>query len=320
MRHQLALLLATGCSFSPGAATTAPDAVVDGTTIDGSVPDVPVVPTCMDAWRSGTTPTFGAPQRFADLSTASAESDPWLNADETRIVFARDAGGTLDGENFTATRMVRGDAFAGVMRVDSLGGNSDEGKATFTSDLGIVTQASDYPGSTDIYYATPTVAGDIASAWMVDQAKVSTINSAGDHETDPWISPNGKRLYFTRRTVTRTRIEVASRSSVDEPFGAPTILIDSGFSDHDPGLSENEDVMLFGSARPGAGNLASNLWYATRPTAEPADAAFSMAQPLTVLNSDGGDSDPFLSRDGCSIYFTSDRTGNEDLYVARMML
>ena len=58
---------------------------------------------------------------------------------------------------------------------------------------------------------------------------------------------------------------------------------------------------------------AGNLWYAVR--AQP-DAAFGAPALVPGVNSDCNDGDPHLSADGCRLYFSSDRAGTYDLYVA----
>lgn len=65
-------------------------------------------------------------------------------------------------------------------------------------------------------------------------------------------------------------------------------------------------------------NGQSNLWWSTRPvTTEP----FGVAMPLSnEINSPARESDPFLSHDGLSLWFTSNRpdgAGDGDIYVSR---
>jgi len=53
------------------------------------------------------------------------------------------------------------------------------------------------------------------------------------------------------------------------------------------------------------------LWYATR-----ADPTGAFGTPQVVPNVDNGDDGPHLSSDGCRLYFTSQRGGSADIYVA----
>jgi Tol biopolymer transport system component len=47
-------------------------------------------------------------------------------------------------------------------------------------------------------------------------------------------------------------------------------------------------------------------------------AHFSDPLPVTGLNTDADDRDPWLSADGKRLYFSSDRVGELDIYVAEL--
>jgi Tol biopolymer transport system component len=46
--------------------------------------------------------------------------------------------------------------------------------------------------------------------------------------------------------------------------------------------------------------------------------AFSVTQPLSDLNTPADERDPWLSPDGTTLYFTSDRGGILNIYTARV--
>ncbi|MEO7093268.1 MAG: hypothetical protein ABI175_08455, partial [Polyangiales bacterium] len=66
---------------------------------------------------------------------------------------------------------------------------------------------------------------------------------------------------------------------------------------------------------PGGGG---DIWYTTRATA----TTLTLETPMLVptVNGSSSDGDPALSDDGCSLYFSSYRTGNWELYVSTVML
>jgi Tol biopolymer transport system component len=154
---------------------------------------------------------------------------------------------------------------------------------------------------------------------MVKQGDVKMLDTT-DPEYDPWISADGKTLYYAPSPVglpqsiavatrTSTTVQFTSSSRVDELY--------SGSGDGDPTLSPDQLIILFSSQRPppnaAVTPLGVNLWYAVRP--QP-DVAFGAPAPVPGVNSDGNDGDPHLSADGCRLYFSSDRAGTYDLYVA----
>jgi hypothetical protein len=63
--------------------------------------------------------------------------------------------------------------------------------------------------------------------------------------------------------------------------------------------------------------MARDLFVAERPA-----PSGPFGAPLSVLGTNIGnqdDSDPFVTADGCELYFASDRGGSMDLYVAKRL-
>ncbi len=85
-----------------------------------------------------------------------------------------------------------------------------------------------------------------------------------------------------------------------------------------PAVSHDELVLVFSSERTGTGIPgARNMWYATRATTT---SAFSAPVLLPDVNTDNNDGGADLSDDGCTLYFSSDRTGGEiHIWVATVM-
>jgi Tol biopolymer transport system component len=99
-------------------------------------------------------------------------------------------------------------------------------------------------------------------------------------------------------------------------FEAPERLADPNFAGNDlwsPTLSSDGLSLYFGLTVPG---LAEQVAAATRADRA---SAFGLGQPLAAPVNLGKEGTPYLSRDGLSLYFYSQRTGgagNRDLYVA----
>lgn len=278
--------------------------------------DASVAP-CLRRWRAGTPPDFATPVRLGALATNDAEEDPWLTADERRIVFVRVASNG-DGDIYTSTRDSTAEEFPAPRILSSLSGGDDEGKATFLPDLSRVFITTDTGTDPNIWMGTAT--GGIEDGWTWEnQSIVATISDVAEAELDPWISADGLALYWSNSFTTPqpTRIEMATRPDPQSAFGEPSVVMASASHDFDPGLSPDQLVMVFGTSRPATPTGPSDLWFATRAAKED---PFGTPQRVPGLSATSNESDPWLSADGCRVYFSSDRDGSTDLFVAAMLL
>lgn len=224
------------------------------------------------------------------------------------------------GDVFRATRAAIDQPFGAPVRVPTLSGSAvDEGKAAFAEEFSIVVIANDAAGTHDLWYGTHPRGQDVDQSWSFgaspnggDLAAVNT----GELELDPWLSDDALRLAFSRVVAGQpVRIEETVRASFILPFPAPQIVMsDLMASDSDPFLAFDDTLLVFASNRATLTN-DRDIWYATRETAT---AAFGPPQ-LVPLASSSSENDPWLGRDGCRLYFTSDATGDDEIYVATMM-
>lgn len=310
--HRLSLLVplaVAGCSFDGPGAGPAPGTDA-ATAVDA--PDAP----CLQRWRAGT-PAFGMPVRLDTLATGDAEEDPWLTPDEQRIVFVRVASNG-DGDLYTATRDEATAAFPTPRILSSLSGGDDEGKATFLADLSRVFITADTGSDSNVWIGAAT--GGIEDPWTWDnQSIIVAVNDSGEDELDPWISADGLALYWSNTfdSAQPTRIEMATRLDLQSAFGEPAVVMASESHEFDPALTADQLVMVFGSSRPATPSGPSDLWFATR--AAKTDP-FGTPQRVPGLESSGNESDPWLSADGCRVYFSSSREGDTDLFFATMQL
>jgi hypothetical protein len=115
------------------------------------------------------------------------------------------------------------------------------------------------------------------------------------------------------------QIYFSARPALDAPWGTPSQVllgaIDSPqFQSADGFLTDDGSEIYFSSTRDGED---SDLYVARRATT---DASFGDPEPLVDLNDPGERSEermPWLSPDGKSLYFASDRSGEYGLYVAK---
>jgi hypothetical protein len=133
---------------------------------------------------------------------------------------------------------------------------------------------------------------------------LDSINGPGD-ERSPWLSMDGRRLYFHRPgSVGGTDLFVATRSSPTAEFLTAAVVAgaNSAFNDEDPFLPSGEGKLFFSSSR-GPG---TDLYVASASS-----TGFLTPAPLSsVVNSATyADTRPVVTRDGLSLYFNSQRLG-----------
>jgi hypothetical protein len=178
--------------------------------------------------------------------------------------------------------------------------------------------ASDRPGGVgqrDIWVATrPT----LLAPWGTPVNLGAPVNTTAI-EDDPFLSPDGLSLYFdsTRPGGQGNRdLWVSTRPSPSEPFDEPVNLgpaINSSATEGTGWVSRDHLTLFFASER--SGN--SDIWVSTRSSsASPWQAATNPGAPI---NGSGYESTPYLSADGLTLFFFSDRHRPRDgsLWVSR---
>jgi hypothetical protein len=147
---------------------------------------------------------------------------------------------------------------------------------------------------------------------------LTTVDTEVD-EMHPWLTADGKSLYFSRKTdagwcqfVTRRDDATGALGFKDpEQVGLPP-----GF--HHATLTKDGKTMIL------QGPLPKDRWGLFRSTYVARDKTWSKPEPLDTLNhpdAPTGDRSPCLNSDGTMLYFASDRPGGQggvDLYVIPM--
>ncbi|HEY5923678.1 MAG TPA: hypothetical protein VIV11_18480 [Kofleriaceae bacterium] len=304
MRWALLLLMATGCRQLFGLDSPDPmrDAAGDGQGIDG--PRDAQGGTCVDRWKAG--PQFAAPLPLTSLnSTQTNERMPFL-ANDNELYLVR------DNDLYVATASPMG-GFSDPMRVDSLSSMASEDRVFVNKEGTRAFLSSNRGGGTggvDLWRGHR--AGPI-DTWGVDQMYLENLNRAGD-QTNPHLSDALLQIYYGYRG---TGLMVAERASVSQSFGngAPISELNHASGEDDaPSLTGDATVIVFESRR--TGNW--ELWYSTR---DGIGNVFSPPLLIPGLNvSTRSDNGPHITRDGCTLYFASDRNGGSfDLFMATLL-
>jgi Tol biopolymer transport system component len=310
--------LASGCGFgspsaSPDGQPPPPDP--DAPSTDGGIDGPPAV-SCLARWYDGTV-AFEPPTQIAELAAPEMDRDPFLSRDELTLYFASYRSPAQNGDIFTATRSAIGSPFSAPQRDTGISSSATDSRFSMTSSELVAVLASDRngtEGNSDIWIASRLLKTLPFGSFM-QATGMPNINSP-DNERDPELSADGLHLYLSAGSP--QRIVVSSRSNLGGSFGSvqPLANLAGGSGDDaDPALSSDERVIVFASTR---GNGDGDLYYATRADK---NAAFGTPARMPDVNvNSANEGDPFLSPDGCRLYFASDRAGssNWELYVASM--
>ena len=169
-------------------------------------------------------------------------------------------------------------------------------------------------GSMDVWVSTRASRTDPWSAPMCVPELSSAANDQGPAPSptllDMVISSDRDGTVSDPRAL---EIYLATRASTSAPWGTPTALAgaNSPRTDGDARLVAGGLELYLSSNR--TGSAGTDLYVATRSaTTEP----FSSPEVITELNSDGDETDPWITADRRYIVFASDRTGNNEIYEA----
>jgi hypothetical protein len=140
---------------------------------------------------------------------------------------------------------------------------------------------------------------------------VEGVNSAAN-EGKPRISLDELTIHFTRNGPDGAqKIYAAVRPTRNAPFGTPQPIALTTSSGDVLAPTFTADFLTVAFAQPVDGG--SHLFIARRDSVL---QSFSNATELAELNSPSYDGDPFISPDGLTLYFSSDRAGPARIYRA----
>jgi Tol biopolymer transport system component len=260
-------------------------------------------------------PVFGSPTSVGSLNTAGSEIDPVLSPDGLTLYYVAYRSALQGNDIYRATRAKAKDRFGAGTPYDEVSSTFNDTHFFVGPDNLEAFIASDRPvnyGSTDIFRATRTTTTD---AWATFTSS-ATVNS-NSAEFNPHLESHQLTLWFdaTDRLdgAGQQDIFYTTRAAPLTGFGSPTPAteLDSIGNERDASLTDDGLVILFQSDRDGA----FRVYFATRASR---NAPFG--SPVIVTSLDpymGSLIDPFISPDGCSIYFAADLpggAGSMDIY------
>lgn len=317
MRSAIVVVVLVGCNYNPSNldGTDASDDAVATPMIDAAA-DAPAID-CLARWKTGPL-NLSLPEPVANVSSVGEDRDPFISNDELSLIFATRRNGTQNSDVFTAKRPTRADAFSNPAP-DTIASSPDEdSKVSISGDelqAFIATNRAPTEGNADIFTATRP--NTTATFGNYTQTNLELVNDSLS-QLDPEISFDGLHLYLAIELGGVQVIAMATRTATTDPFTAPVPVVNSTEGDADPTLSPDEQVIVFSSNRVGSSFGGGNLWYAVR--ADKSQPFSGTAFVVPSVNTNSNDGDPSLSRDGCSLYFASDRgIGGLDIYISRVI-
>jgi hypothetical protein len=272
-----------------------------------------------DSTQAACDPTapFAAPMPLADLNTAANEDAIFLGDDRLTALFSTDRPGGSGGYDlWVAVRSDLQAPFSAPSPVPGLNSANDERQPVLSGDsLHLYFMSNHGTSAFRIVEATRNaVTGGFAPP--VDVAGLAS----GVGDVSPWLSKDGTQIYFgSGRTggLGGNDIYVADLSSAGASNVVDLTAVDSVDDDASPVLSRDGLTLYFASKRADpAASGNDDIWIARRSAV---GDPFGPPTPVSELNSAAADGPRWLSPDGCTLYFTSDRNGGQggyDLYTA----
>lgn len=251
---------------------------------------------------------FGAPEPIPALSSPASEQEPTISGDKLVLVFRR--GDALMGDLHVSTRSTATEPWGAPVPIAEINTTDDEITPGLSADaltLWFSSNRAGGVGGNDIWVTTRV---DRASPWS-SPVNVTELNTSGS-DRNPAVTEDGLTMILTRTVAGQSDLYAASRSSPSGAWSVPAQLTELSSTVNDGGGGLIGLEIVFYSNRPGATGQ-NDLWRATRSSAaEP----FTSIEPIAELNSTATDWDPWMSIDGSTIVFGSNRSGDHEIYEA----
>jgi WD40-like Beta Propeller Repeat len=275
---------------------------------------------------------FDPPQIVAELASNARTDNPTLTADLLEIYFTTDRV-SGNGDVWVARRNDPELPFDPPTAVTEVNSAAFETSAAISADGLTLWFGSDRVGSvgTDIWMSNRP---NRSAAWPTPVNVVALNTAAEDIPRPPGQHGLVMPLSSKAGTTTDYRTFLATRPSTGALFRMPVLVSELVYPDRstvDGFLTDDGLTMFFSSspfqfppdAGPRPGDAGSTVDGGPSPSADlyvawrqAVDAPFSATQPLDDLNTGGDERDPWLTPDGKTLYFTSDRDGALTIYTA----
>jgi Tol biopolymer transport system component len=260
---------------------------------------------------------FGAPASLDDFNTAANDDAVVLSDDQLTALLSSDRPGGSGGYDLWVA--VRSDVqarFSAATQVAGVNSADDERQPVLSSDSRHVYFMSNHGASG--YRIVEATRNGVTGGFAPPAAVAGLDSGMGD--ISPWLSIDGAQIYLGSGRaggLGGNDIYVADLSTAGASNVVDLAAVNSSADDASAVLSRDGLALYFASKRADAtarGN--DDIWVARR--ADVGDP-FGAPAAVTELNTAAADGPRWLSPDGCTLYFVSDRSGGQggyDLYSA----
>jgi hypothetical protein len=256
---------------------------------------------------------FRVPILLDSINSDDMDWKPYVTQDGLSIWFVSDRPGGVGGYDFyRATRTSTAESFGDVQVLSSINTEWQEYRLVFDSVGQTAFISTDRPGGlggSDLWWAS------LESPYNVEAAIFSpmpNVNSEGQ-EWDVNLTLDDLQLFFNRDNQIYFAVRDSVQSEFQEPQPLGDNINDSGGGN--PSLTADGLVLVFNATREGGvGDV--DIWYATR--SDPSQP-FSTPRLVPDVNTVEFEADPFVSPDGCSLYFARGPRYQYSLYVVHVV-
>jgi Tol biopolymer transport system component len=247
---------------------------------------------------------FGVPVPISELNTTFADGTLRLAPDELSGYFWSRRTGSA--RIYYAVRPDLAQPFT-VTEVTGLSTMDHDLDPTLSTDGSLLVFRHNIPGD-ELWTARRVDAITFASPLAMTNLNLASV------ESQPYLQESGPALMFSSDR-NGGNFDIWQSTLTGNTYGVPVrqLALDAGGSaEGDPVLSSDGLTIYFRSDRPSP-NGAFDIYVATRPT-----TAMSFGAPALVpnVNSSADDGPSFISSNGCRLYISSDRLGDNDIFVA----
>lgn len=249
---------------------------------------------------------------LAELNTDSKDDNPTLTADELLLCFTSRRPSSSGGYDiWCAERSSRDEEFGEPVELVEVNTDGFETSAALAHDGLALWFGAEVDDQIDIFVSTRA---DRNAAWGVPEL-VEELSSPSDDIPRPTAMGDRVMPLGSRRHSDSYWTYLAERPAPDQEFGEPVLIAELATEDRpvvDSFLSEDGLTLLYKSE---SGSDPGRLYFSTRPSL---DEPFSERKRILGVDTDADERDPWLSEDGKRLYFSSDRNGQFDLFVAEL--